>query len=180
MENIFFTSDTHFGHDKDFLLNPRGFSDWKEAGEKIVENWNKVVKPGDTVWHLGDMMLNQAHEEQAIEWIKQLNGKIFWIYGNHDTKRRIQAVLDACDNLEVIGYALAMKFGGKNFFLCHYPTMTGNFDEGEMPKVISLFGHTHQKTNDYNGMKGMYHVGLDSHDCTPVSLDTILTDLKTM
>ena len=180
MKNIFFTSDTHFGHDKDFLLNPRGFHDWKEAGEKIVENWNKVVKPGDIVWHLGDMMLNQEHEEQACKWIKQLNGEIFWIMGNHDTPRRVET---ACKQYECIhlmprGYAQTLKAGGKNFFLCHYPTITGNFDDGEMPKVIGLFGHTHQKMNDYNGVKGMYHVGLDSHDCTPVHLDTILSDLR--
>ena len=42
--------------------------------EAIVEKWNKLVKPDDIVYHLGDIALNDMNE--AIKSIKKLNGKI--------------------------------------------------------------------------------------------------------
>ena len=35
---IYFTSDTHFCHDKEFLYKPRGFSSIEEHDKTVVEN----------------------------------------------------------------------------------------------------------------------------------------------
>ena len=44
MENkIWFTSDPHFGHQKEFLWGPRGFNSSLEHDEAIIQNWNSVV-----------------------------------------------------------------------------------------------------------------------------------------
>ena len=83
---IWFSSDTHFGHNKEFLYGPRGFSNVEEMNEAIIERWNKVVKPDDIVYHLGDTMLND--NEKGIECMHRLNGEIFLIWGNHDTDAR--------------------------------------------------------------------------------------------
>ena len=58
MSNIYFTSDTHFSHNRGFLYEPRGFSSIEEHDETIVENWNKTIKPEDCIFLLGDTMLN--------------------------------------------------------------------------------------------------------------------------
>ena len=43
-KKIWFTSDTHFGHIKDFLWSPRGFYSIQEHDEAIIHNWNEVIK----------------------------------------------------------------------------------------------------------------------------------------
>ena len=55
---IFLTSDTHFGHDRDFIYEPRGFLSVKESDEEIIRRWNSIVRPDDIVYLLGDVMLN--------------------------------------------------------------------------------------------------------------------------
>ena len=57
--------------------------------------------------------------------------------------------------------------------------MTSNLEKSANLKehTINLFGHTHQKTNFYQGIPFMYHVGLDSHNCKPVSLEEVLSDI---
>ena len=44
---------------------------------------------------------------------------------------------------------------------------------------MNLHGHTHQQTNWLDPTNPfMYHVGLDSHNCTPVSIEEIKADIK--
>ena len=80
-KKIWFTSDTHFGHQKEFLWAPRGFNSIEEHDEMIIHNWNEVVGPNDDVYHLGDVMLND--NEHGLECLKRLNGKIHITIGNH-------------------------------------------------------------------------------------------------
>ena len=44
--------------------------------------------------------------------------------------------------------------------------------------IINLYGHTHQKSNFYMDNPTMYHVGVDSHNCYPVEINDIITDIK--
>ena len=76
---IYFTSDTHFCHNRPFLYEPRGFKSIEEHDETIVTNWNSIVKPEDEVYHLGDVML--IDNEKGIKYLKSLNGKIHLILG---------------------------------------------------------------------------------------------------
>lgn len=43
--------------------------------------------------------------------------------------------------------------------------------------MINLYGHTHQQTNFYNNNPFMYHVGVDSHNCYPISIEQISEDI---
>ena len=101
--NIWFVSDTHFGHQKDFLFGPRGFTNFEEHDTAIIENWNSVVAPNDEVYHLGDVMLGD--NEHGIECLKKLNGKIHILIGNHDTDTRIE-LYSQCPNVVSIDCAL--------------------------------------------------------------------------
>lgn len=172
------TSDTHFGHDREFLYKPRGFTSIEEHDEEIIRRWNEKVKTNDIVYHLGDVMLGDT--EHGIKCLKRLNGHIRVIAGNHDTDNRI----DLYDNfpltkIEYISFAQRIKFKGYHFFLCHYPTMTANLEKESLKQcTINLYGHTHQKTNFYQDIPFMYHVGLDSHNCYPVLLDDIIKECK--
>lgn len=85
--NVFLTADTHFSHakvctfttpDGSFL---RPWRDVDEMDEALVENWNRVVKPNDKVYHLGDV----AIQRKGLQVLDRLNGDKILIKGNHDT-----------------------------------------------------------------------------------------------
>ena len=180
MSEIFITSDIHFCHNKPFLYEPRNFTSIEEMNEAIVERWNEVVKPNDTVYNLGDFAMNDV--DAAISYIQRLNGNIIWIAGNHDSSMKIDKILGACweQELSYAGYADMLKIHKFNFYLSHYPTLTSNMDDiGLRHRVISLHGHTHQNTNFlYPDNPFIYHVGVDSHNCYPVNIEEVITDIK--
>lgn len=87
MSNRFVISDTHFGHtnswEKFKLPNGdplRPFTSTEEMDETMVERWNAVVRPQDTVYHLGDVVINK----KSLHHVKRLNGKKRLVRGNHD------------------------------------------------------------------------------------------------
>lgn len=168
--NIWVTSDSHFGHDREFLFTPRGFTSIQEHDEEIIRRWNSVVAPEDIVYHLGDVMLGD--NVHGMECLKRLNGQIKIIPGNHDTSTRLK-LYATLENVEVLPLAVQIKYKKFHFYLSHHPTLTSNLDKTPHLRahLINLFGHTHQTKNFYEDMPFMFHVGMDSHDCTPVLLD---------
>lgn len=175
---IFLTSDTHFGHDREFLWGPRGFTSSQEHDEAIIKNWNETVGPDDIVYHLGDLMLgDNAH---GIECVKRLNGHIKLIRGNHDTDARWK-LYATLPNVELIdGWAHVIKYKKYQFYLSHHPTLTSNLEKAPHLRMhlINLFGHTHQQTQFHNGIPFMFHVGLDSNGNKPVSIDDAIEAMK--
>lgn len=175
--DIWFTSDLHLNHNKPFLYEPRGFNNVKDMNETIIENWNSVVKPGDITYLLGDVMLGD--NKIGLECFKRLNGLIFVIWGNHCTDTR-KTLLAECPNFRGGWYAWQMKYGKFSIYLSHYPTLTSNFDDKHFSQhVINFHGHTHQQSN-WLDIKNpfMYHVGVDSHNCTPVHIDEVMADIR--
>lgn len=174
---IFVTSDLHFCHDRAFMYEPRGFKSIEEHDAAIIENWNKVVADNDTVYLLGDLMLND--NEKAMNYIRQLKGRIYVVIGNHDTPARIE-LYRSLPNVVEVAYAMQIKYGKQHFYLSHYPTITGEINKRKplQQLLINLYGHTHQKTKFYNDIRFMYHVGLDSHNNTPVLIDQIIEDCR--
>lgn len=175
---IFVTSDLHFGHNKPFIYEPRGFKNIQDHDRAIVENWNKVVSPEDTVYVLGDLMLND--NVNGAKLLHQLNGKLCIILGNHDTDTRIQ-IYNLSYNVELIEYGLPIKINKQPFFLSHYPTITDNYDIDKPLKnrIINLCGHSHIKDPFADFDKGLiYHCELDAHNMTPIPIEKILDDIK--
>lgn len=177
MSRIFITSDTHFGHDREFVWGPRGFISHVEHDRQVIENWNAVVQPDDIVYHLGDVMLGD--NAYGIGCLEQLNGKIKIIPGNHDTPTRL-SLYKLLDNVEVLGLAEMIKYKKYNFYLSHHPTLTSNLDKAPYLRMhlINLYGHTHQQKQFYNDIPFMFHVGMDSNNCTPVLLDDAIELMK--
>lgn len=173
-KKIWLSSDFHFFHNREFIYRPRGFESVYEMNEVIVENWNKIVNNEDICFVLGDIMLN--NNIGGLELLKSLRGHIFIIAGNHDTAARID-LYKQCWNVEGVVDALAIDYKKHHFFLSHYPSFTGNLEKEALSQMtINLYGHTHQKTNFYNDIPFMYHVGVDSHNCAPVLLDNIIRE----
>lgn len=125
---LWIISDTHFFHQKlvECGDRPENFT------EKIVENWNKVVKPEDTVLHLGDVIFGMDKQITLPAMMKRLNGTKILTLGNHDTKG-IQFYMNN-------GFAFACKnFQVQDIFFSHAPTTP-------LPKDIrfNIHGHLHK------------------------------------
>lgn len=174
--NIWLTSDLHFCHDRAFVYEPRGFSNIEDMNQAIVERWNTIVQPEDTVYVLGDIMLNDNKE--GIRLLKSLNGRIHIVLGNHDTATR-EALYRECENVESVEIAARLKYRGYHFFMTHYPCLTGNLEKESLKQcTLNLYGHTHQQTNFFQDLPYVYHVGVDSHNCIPVHIDQIIEDMN--
>ena len=183
MSEIFFTSDTHFNHNQGFIYAARGFTSPIEMGEAIVDTWNDKVKSEDTVYHLGDFIFGAVGTlefNSALGLIKQLHGTIYWILGNHDSVKKLNTILQECENIECLMWAQLFEYGRYKFYLSHYPTLTANFDDKHFSQhVIALHGHTHQQRNFmFPDNPFVYHVGVDSHNCAPVHIEEILADVR--
>lgn len=72
-------SDTHFYHERlhtVFGIRPRDFT------ERIINNWRRLVKDDDLVYHLGDVAITKR--AVLAETMRNLPGKKILIRGNHD------------------------------------------------------------------------------------------------
>ena len=174
---IYFSSDLHSKHSKDFIYKYRGFESVDSMNDTIIKNFNQVITNEDDLYLLGDTFLGEL--ESGINLFNQLPGKIHLIWGNHDTDRRKEA-MSKCNNVvEILGYATILKYNKYHFYLSHFPTCTTNFDDYTKPlrqRTLSLSGHTHSK--ELFELYGSYNVAIDAHNCFPVSIETIINDFK--
>lgn len=183
MSNVWYSSDLHFGHSRAFLYEPRGFTSIEEHDAAIIENWNKVVKPEDSVYLLGDLMLN--YNEGGIAKLNQLNGTIYYIRGNHDGDIRCMLykertrMIPLCGQFET-SWASVEEINGYTIYLSHYPTYTSYLENMAPLKrhLLNFHGHTHSKNKFYQDIPFMYNVALDAHNNTPVSFDEIIADIE--
>ena len=174
---IWFTSDLHLCHDKDFVWQARGFNDVDEMDWAIVKRWNETVYPDDDVYILGDLILNDV--EWGLKLLSKLNGYIHIIRGNHDTDAKVERYMEL-PNVISVEYATIFRYKKAIFWLSHYPTITANYDDDKpwAQHLVNLFGHTHQEQPFYNDNPYMYNVGVDAHNCTPISIDEIIADIR--
>ena len=178
-QGIWFTSDTHFGHNNIIKFCKRPWKTTEEMDEALIERWNSVVKPDDIVFHLGDFAF--ATNSRWKELINRLNGHIHLILGNHDVVRwpgdKTMELFDS------VSTQLLLKIDNKFVYLNHYPFLcyAGTY-RPEKETVWALSGHTHIcKTEnigkDFEKMKYLfpmqYDVGVDFNDFTPISFKEV-------
>lgn len=174
---IYFTSDLHFNHNKSFLYASRGFDSVEDMNTAIISNWNRVVDADDVVYVLGDLMLGDLNK--GLECMRALNGKIVVVRGNHDTDSRIEAYRTQLDNVIEVCDAKYLKYGKYHFYLTHFPCLTSNLEKESLSQgTLNLSGHTHSSKKFFYDLPYVYNVACDAHDCTPVSVDEIIQDMK--
>ncbi len=87
MPDTFFASDHHLGHQgmlkffqNDGVTPLRSFANVDDMNEHIIAQHNKVVGPKDTIWFLGDVVINRRY----LQLIHRFNGRKRLVQGNHD------------------------------------------------------------------------------------------------
>lgn len=170
MGNIWFISDTHFGHENILTFTKRdgtllrNFSSVQEMDETMIDRWNEVVQDGDKVYHLGDVFFGDKVRFKR-NW-SRLRGKKRLIVGNHDD---IKLIAREGFFKEIYMWR---KVPGTSILLTHVPVhqstlMEPRFDE---VKMVNVHGHIHaNKSPD-----GPYHcVCVEQTDFRPVHVDEI-------
>ena len=176
-EGLWFTSDTHWHHSRIIEFCNRPFTSIEEMNEKLIENWNSVVKPGDTVFHLGDFCFGGSQAWNSI--LDQLNGNILLIKGNHDEKSLRQGYML---RFKWVGYQLHLLIEDHSIYLNHFPFLCYGGTYHDIP-TWQLFGHVHSgpgaNGKDIDRLQYLfptqYDVGVDNNNFTPVSFEQIKT-----
>ncbi len=180
-QQVWATSDWHFQHVnlcRGTTLWPdtsgcRDFDTLEEMNETIINNFNKLVKPTDIVFHLGDVIFGD--KSKLPEFMGRLSCKnIYLVMGNHDSwilsKPEMKSLF-----LGVYEFGLEVAINKKLFVLCHYALKVWqDCHRGS----IHAYGHSHSSLPDDVDAYSL-DVGVDSQiyghkKYTPFSLDELL------
>lgn len=183
--STWFTSDTHFGHERILELENRPFASTAEMNEALIDNWNSVVRDGDTVYHLGDAVMGSFAEN--VQLLGRLNGMIQLVPGNHDRVSSVYHAKDAARErfrqmyIDQGVYILPEQLHGfptNGISISHFPFTDDRFPE--MCPVDNgqwlIHGHVHSEWK-VNGRQ--INVGVDAWNYTPVNIMTIIDIIDT-
>jgi calcineurin-like phosphoesterase family protein len=165
--NIWFTSDTHFGHPGILFMRP--WSDIRAMDEALVDGWNSVVGDRDHVFHLGDFSFHRP--ERTLEILASLKGIKYLIRGNHDRNNLNAAVLSMFDG--GVEHYHEITVGSQLITLCHFPFRSWN---GMHHDSYNLHGHSH---GSMQPIGKQLDVGVDVNKLyRPLSYDEVVEDMK--
>jgi len=170
MKNTWVISDTHFNHAAILTFNDkvgkpvRPFDNVDQMNECIMDNWAAVVKPEDTIYHLGDVMFGH----NKVEWLEKnfakLPGKKMLTLGNHDNVKFLAPFFKD----------IQFWFNVDNLVLTHMPLHPQTMDENKRwdhKDVTNVHGHTHTNPSP----KGPYKcVSVEQTDYKPVNIEELL------
>jgi calcineurin-like phosphoesterase family protein len=111
---IWLSSDYHINHRNVLKYCDRQFDSIEEMDEAFVRNHNKVVRRNDLFFFLGDLTFHPAAARKVLQ---KLNGRIHFIWGNHDKKIK-KVGRELC---EWTGGLKTIRVDKKKITLCHYP-----------------------------------------------------------
>lgn len=97
-QKVYWVSDTHLNHNRDFVYGSRGFKTPEEHSDFVINKINEIVRPNDILMHAGDFCLNTDENgfNDLLSRIKCQN--IYMTWGNHNNplwkiyKREIEKV----------------------------------------------------------------------------------------
>lgn len=178
MSNIFLSSDLHLSHSNilTFTCSDNGeklrdFASIEEHDQFIIDQHNKVVKPGDRWYCLGDLTFHNKY----MHLVGYMNGRKVLIKGNHDVLKLAQYVpyfddIRACHILD-------------KMLLTHIPIHSDSLSRW----VCNVHGHLHSNRvmlNSYQPdmvderYQSVCMEQLDNY--TPISLEQLKARIKNL
>jgi len=186
--STWFTADPHFGHPAILAFRP-GWATVEVMDADLVERWNAVVRPTDTVYVLGDVAVSTA----GLGPVDQLAGRKILICGNHDApwaghpRRGDARPYREAGFAEIHPHLHHTTVAGRRVRLAHLPYSTHQIgapfpawkptDDG----VPLLHGHVHEERRASTSPAGTpeVNVGVDVWDFAPVSAEELAELLPT-
>lgn len=172
MRNIFVTSDTHYNHanmlkfKRDDGSHLRVFRDVREMNETLIENWNKVVRDEDIIYHLGDVYMSDG--AGCNEILKRLRGRKRLVLGNHDNGK------DQILQRHFQKITVWRMWPDLGLILSHVPLHPSSFRKAR----VNVHGHTHYRNvtvpTNRNILDRRYlNVCVEQTNYTPVNIEDI-------
>jgi calcineurin-like phosphoesterase family protein len=124
--------------------------------EAMIENWNKLVKPNDFIYHLGDFGFGDC-----LSIFRRLRGRKYLIKGNHDRNPTLKFDWTWVKDTAMI------TVNNEYIWLSHYAHRSWN---RSFHGSWHLFGHAHGKLGPY---AGSMDIGVDGHDFKPWNFDEL-------
>lgn len=174
-DKLFFTSDPHYGHVNILKYCHRPFSSIEEHDEELIRLWNETVPEDGIVFILGD--IGFCSESYLKSILNRLNGKIYWIIGNHDWRRITPGIIN---RFECITQQMVITVDNKIVYLNHFPFLC--YPDSDRHPVYQFFGHVHSGplsgSSDISRLvhlnKRQYDVGVDNNEFKPISFQDIM------
>lgn len=184
---IWFTSDPHYYHTNVIKYCGRPFTTVEEMNEKLILNWNNLVRYDDKIFCLGDFSMAFRSVEL---FSSRLMGQKYLIPGNHDFCHSVHKKSRNKENQikwigeyerhswTVLPEQTTLSLGDSvTVNLCHMPYLYDHTNEIRYSKNRPindgnwlLHGHVHEK---WKVRENMINVGVDVWDFKPVSVDDI-------
>ncbi len=156
--NIWFTSDTHFGHTNitgpkisNWSSGYRNFDSVYEMNMSLIEGINKYVKEDDILYHLGDWSFGGV--QNILQFRNYIVCKnIHLILGNHDQHIIDKEIIhqdisfNPIELFTSVQDVLTLDIGKTKLFLSHYSHRVWL---GSHKGVIHLYGHSHGSIPDF-------------------------------
>lgn len=145
-----YISDLHFFHDSlNRRMDCRGFESAEALNAYMAERWNQNVSRKDEVYILGDLAL--AKGEAVNRLLRNLNGKLYLLIGNHDGYFLNDRAFDA-SRFEWIRPYAEIHDNQRKVILCHYPVFCYNgqnrLTDAGKPRTYMLYGHVHDTMDE--------------------------------
>lgn len=156
-------SDTHFDHGNIIRYCHRPYRTVALMNQDLERKWNAVVGQDDMVFFLGDLCFGRGRHPIDY-WLTRLNGRIFFIRGNHDSDPITKAV--------EIPNNFVIRYRGESFLLSHEPLRPRYW------KGWIIHGDKHNSDIEIfpfiNGENETINASAELVGYSPVSLDHIL------
>jgi calcineurin-like phosphoesterase family protein len=173
----FVTADNHFGHENKkkktgirYYCN-RPFASVEEMDQAMIDRWNEVVGPKDSVRHLGDFCL--GGREDAQRYFSQLNGRISvvrmnWHHDRHWMRKAPSKGYQSKSGHRVsLLPAMYVLERDPPVVFCHYPI--ARWDRWAHG-AWHLHAHSH---NNWHPGGLILDVGVDAHAFYPLSMERV-------
>jgi calcineurin-like phosphoesterase family protein len=173
MPKTFLISDNHFtdydGPDDVIHIFHRDYPNSVAMNTDMIKKWNNVVQPNDSVFSIGDFAWKW---DEFQKYANQLNGKKFFIMGNHD----IQGDREYDSNAEwhdaIFPIMSVLTYKKRDYLLVHRPEDIPKWWKGWV-----IHGHHHWMLPKFpfiDGKRKNINVACELIDYTPVDFDRIL------
>lgn len=178
---IWLTADTHYSHANVIRYCGRPYDTVEAMDEALETLHNELVKPGDQVWMLGDIVMGKR--DQTLSVIARLHGDKHLISGNHDhtfagNKRQAAGIAQyTTAGFASIADTGVLDVAGRTVGLHHFPYAGDSHDTDRYAEFRPadrggwlLHGHVHDA---WRQRGRMVNVGVDAWAMRPVHLDEV-------
>lgn len=152
--NVFFSSDWHFNHGKEFIYGKRGFKSVEEHNNGLINKINEQARATDSIVFCGDFSLN-CSLAQFKEFTARIQCQtIFMCHGNHNGPwynfyRELITPQHGPDgeyfpyrwnNIVFMGVLFEMTVNGQGIVVHHFPLNIWNY---QRHGAFHVCGHSH-------------------------------------